>query len=1361
MIWLGAKYGLSVADRVGWGALENPNNHRARPRLGFVPDPKLSRMLARPLLLPTLLLLLAVPSAHAAQQFQGLCSLVKIEILQELALERIGFLATLEVTNNEGDASITDFSSALTFSYRPPGETESVDASDRFFVQPPEVSGIDAIDGTGIIRPGETAKVSWFIIPKIAAGGESADGLVYQIGAELGGALYGEPLPTDVLAVIPDRITVLPEPQLDITYFQPRDVDGDDPFTPDIVEAPIPFTLGVLVRNQGYGQARNVRINSEQPRIVENEQGLLVVPRLLGARVDDEPTDDTSLKVELGDIQPSRCRKGAWDMITSLSGEFTEFKASYTHASELGGRDTSIITGLNAYFMVHEVLNDQPGRDDLLDFLAETQGGEVLIPDALYESDCNVLPVNQLLNVEVASYAPASRTAVIDATADFENWVFLRVDDPGQAKYAIASVVRSDGKVLDPHNYWTHIRYRKPDNAKLTWLNIFDFVALGDYSYTVTYAAPEDDSEPPSTRLRFVGEVQEDAGRYYLSPETQLFFTVEDASPVGTYLRLDDEIEFRPAYPFWIDASGEHQLSFYSEDVAGNREVEQQVTLVVVGAYPELASLDASTEPLFVSGDALSVRPDQRAIHFQGVLYGSRLDARVAVYRGVYGAPTITGVPSSPTPQSDATLLVGGVQVDHYRWRLNGGAWSEERDLAQPIVLTGLSGLVAVDVLGRSAHGDYPDPDDALSVAWQVADAPVWMSGDLAQPAATDAALLDVVGSDFYCWRLDGGFYRPELVPGDPIELTGLAAGEHQVEVLPRADASEVCPADVPGASSLTWLIDRDYGYRLPAEQQVRGQDLGQVDDIASSFDWDGRDDAATPVPAGWYSVMVTLSDDLGRSSSAIVPVEVGDLLAGAAALDDGAAPQARVRAAGHWAVWQDQRAGNWDILARDLRGSGSALVVAEGPLNQERPDTDGRILVWQDRQADGTWDIWWTDLESGTANAALTATPDLDETRPAVDWPWVVYQQRPAGDDGAPWQLMAHHLVDGTTTAVDPTTQDQLDPRVHRSRVVWQDFRDVGYGEIYLADLRDGTQIRITTNPGGQYHPDIADELIVWADNRNTQFDLYGLDLRRGVEQQLTNTPEDETRPALNGPWVVYADDAGGEQGIDLRLLHWAGGGVQISNSGGVKEAPVLANGQVLWVDGTGAEARVQAAPLPDLQPVFRNNNAVVVTAGMADYLGDAHALLTLWHAQAGVTTVTRYAALAPDPVAETAAWDGGGPSGPNFALEPGGFIWVAFGDARVLELGASGCDALDLAAGTNALAYGCFPDDYGAYRLLRELGLAKVAAVRLLDAETGRWRSANVSAGAIVGDDFPIGRLAVVLIELLSPVTDWIPGG
>ena len=39
----------------------------------------------------------------------------------------------------------------------------------------------------------------------------------------------------------------------------------------------------------------------------------------------------------------------------------------------------------------------------------------------------------------------------------------------------------------------------------------------------------------------------------------------------------------------------------------------------------------------------------------------------------------------------------------------------------------------------------------------------------------------------------------------------------------------------------------------------------------------------------------------------------------------------------------------------------------------------------------------------------------------------------------------------------------------VHKQRLVWQDFRDVGYGEIYLKDLNSGVLRRITDDPEGQ----------------------------------------------------------------------------------------------------------------------------------------------------------------------------------------------------------------------------------------------------------------------------------------------------
>lgn len=77
-----------------------------------------------------------------------------------------------------------------------------------------------------------------------------------------------------------------------------------------------------------------------------------------------------------------------------------------------------------------------------------------------------------------------------------------------------------------------------------------------------------------------------------------------------------------------------------------------------------------------------------------------------------------------------------------------------------------------------------------------------------------------------------------------------------------------------------------------------------------------------------------------------------------------------------------------------------------------------------------------------------------------------------------------------------------------------------------------------------------------------------------------------------------------------------------------------------------------IVGADLPTLQGVFQNRNAIPVTSAMATYQQNAYALLTLWHAQAGVSEITLYTALVPNVTSQTVTWSGGAPSGPNFAL-------------------------------------------------------------------------------------------------------------
>ena len=52
-------------------------------------------------------------------------------------------------------------------------------------------------------------------------------------------------------------------------------VFSDDPFTAN-QETREPFTLALLLLNNGYGTARDMAITSSQPKIIDNEKGLLI-----------------------------------------------------------------------------------------------------------------------------------------------------------------------------------------------------------------------------------------------------------------------------------------------------------------------------------------------------------------------------------------------------------------------------------------------------------------------------------------------------------------------------------------------------------------------------------------------------------------------------------------------------------------------------------------------------------------------------------------------------------------------------------------------------------------------------------------------------------------------------------------------------------------------------------------------------------------------------------------------------------------------------------------------------------------------------------------------------------------------------
>jgi hypothetical protein len=82
---------------------------------------------------------------------------------------------------------------------------------------------------------------------------------------------------------------------------------------------------------------------------------------------------------------------------------------------------------------------------------------------------------------------------------------------------------------------------------------------------------------------------------------------------------------------------------------------------------------------------------------------------------------SIGGVPARPTSLTSATLKVGGPENVAYRYRFNGGAWSNVIAVATPIALTGLPGGVqTLEVVARNAAGVWQAESAATVATWTV-----------------------------------------------------------------------------------------------------------------------------------------------------------------------------------------------------------------------------------------------------------------------------------------------------------------------------------------------------------------------------------------------------------------------------------------------------------------------------------------------------------------------------------------------------------------------------------------------------------------------------------------------------------------
>ena len=212
----------------------------------------------------------------------------------------------------------------------------------------------------------------------------------------------------------------------------------------------------------------------------------------------------------------------------------------------------------------------------------------------------------------------------------------------------------------------------------------------------------------------------------------------------------------------------------------------------------------------------------------------------------------------------------------------------------------------------------------------------------------------------------------------------------------------------------------------------------------------------------------------------------------------------------GRSVYWADDSSGNLDIYAADLE-SGTQSTVVDGDGNQYDPAVAHGFVAYVD-DSSGSPMIMGLDTSSSDGPFAISSEPG---EHPATDGDYVVWSTPNTSDNA---NIMGYDLSTGTEFTICDAAGAQINPAISDGVVVWQDDRN-GNWDIYGARIGDQSQsepqpepqdathagakvgcepvvdgqFSVCTADGDQTNPDIHCGFVVWQDDRNGNWDIYG----------------------------------------------------------------------------------------------------------------------------------------------------------------------------------------------------------------------------------------------------------------------------
>ena len=398
---------------------------------------------------------------------KGVCAVVRIRLVQTLAVTREAFKAELEIKNDD-ENPIENITISIVIT--------NVDGEKSNYKFSIGNTTLDNVAAGNVVKPGSTGSMSWLIIPYYEAAPEQVTD--YYIGGRFGYSVGGD---TVSIVLTPTKISVTPDPRLVIHYFWEKYVWGDNPFTENIIEPSKPFAVIAGIKNTGFGTAYDMSLSSGQPEIVENERGLLVDFTLIGLSLNDNDIEP-KFEANIGDVGPNSVSIINWWLNCTLQGIFKNFTINIKNKNPHGNPKLSIIDDKHIHELFQQV--KEPQTDRRLYLVRERFTNGTLAPDTVYDSTTlineNITKIDAK-NTDIIEYAGSIR-ARITLETNASGPVYIKANTNIQKKLLIVTSFQKDVTLLPLDNTWfVNYNYKKD----ILDLHIFDI--LPENSKTIVY----------------------------------------------------------------------------------------------------------------------------------------------------------------------------------------------------------------------------------------------------------------------------------------------------------------------------------------------------------------------------------------------------------------------------------------------------------------------------------------------------------------------------------------------------------------------------------------------------------------------------------------------------------------------------------------------------------------------------------------------------------------------------------------------------------------------------------------------------------------------------------------------------------